>query len=93
MKWMAVSKGYGRCRSAKFRWTINRYESLKNAYGNASREWTRRLNRACGQRGTGPDLDKKWWICDNFMKENVWFSKAWLAGWLAGWLNWLARLS
>ena len=31
MKWMAVSKGYGRCRSAKFRWTINWYESLKKS--------------------------------------------------------------
>ena len=34
-----VDAGYGRCR-------INRYESLKNACGNASHEWTKRLNRA-----------------------------------------------
>ena len=40
-----------------------------------------------GQKGTGPDLGKKWWICDSFMKENVSFLKAWLAGSLAGWLT------
>ena len=46
MKWMVGSKGNDRCRGAKFRWTLNRYESLKNACQNASHEWTRRLNRA-----------------------------------------------
>ena len=43
---MVVTKGDGRCRGVKFRWTLNRYESLKNACRNASHEWTRRLNRA-----------------------------------------------
>ena len=46
MKWMVDSKGNDRCRGAKFRWTLNRYESLKNACRNSSHEWTRRLNRA-----------------------------------------------
>ena len=46
MKWMVDSKGDDRCRGAKFGWTLNRYESLKNACQNASQEWTRRLNRA-----------------------------------------------
>ena len=46
MKWMVDSKGDDRCRGAKFRWTLNRYESLKNACQDASHEWTRRLNRA-----------------------------------------------
>ena len=46
MKWMVDSKGDDKCRGAKFRWTPNRYESLKNACQNASHEWTRRLNEA-----------------------------------------------
>ena len=46
MKWMVVSKRNDKCRGAKFRWTLNQYESLKNACQNASHEWTRRLNRA-----------------------------------------------
>lgn len=45
MKWLVVSKGDGRCRSVKFRWTLNRRESLKIAGQYASHEWTRRLNR------------------------------------------------
>ena len=51
MKWTVVSKGDGRCRGDKFRWTLNRYESLKNACRNASHEWTRRLNRAWRIKG------------------------------------------
>ena len=39
------SKADGRCRGAKFRWTLNRYESLKNACRNVSPEWMMRLNR------------------------------------------------
>ena len=46
MKSMVVSKGNDRCRGAKFRWTLNRYESLTNVCRDASHEWTRRLNRA-----------------------------------------------
>ena len=38
MKWMVVSKGNGRCRGLKFRWTLNRYASLKNTCRNASHE-------------------------------------------------------
>ena len=43
MKWRVVSKGNDRCRAAKFRWRLHRYESLNNACRNASHEWTRRL--------------------------------------------------
>ena len=38
VKWMVVSKGDGRCRGLKFRWTLNRYESMKNACRNASHD-------------------------------------------------------
>ena len=49
-----------------------------------------------GQNGAKLDLTKKWWICDNFMKEIVLFLEGFLeevwavfwlaaAAWLAGW--------
>ena len=45
MEWMVVSKGNDKRRTAKFGWRPNRYESLKNAWRDASHEWTKRLNK------------------------------------------------
>ena len=37
-----------------------------------------------GQNGATPDVAKKVWICDYFMKAIVTFLEGSLAGWLAG---------